>query len=238
MVQYHRRRRTWREKVDRFIVMTEFARQKFAAADWEARRFVVKPHSCPPAAAPPDFSERRGAFFAGRLSPEKGVATLLNAWEGFAYPLSLAGDGPLRNEVERCGNPSVRLLGWLSSQEMSAQLRQASFLVVPSEWYETFGLVIIEAFAHGLPVIASRLGAMAELVKDGVTGVHFEAGNPDDLGSKVRWLLEHPEECRRMGENARRESEEKYTPERNYQLLMNIYREVVDEKKKSHQRRH
>jgi glycosyltransferase involved in cell wall biosynthesis len=238
MVEYHRRRRTWREKVDRFIVMTEFARQKFAAAALEAERIRVKPHFCPDPVALTEAEGRRGALFAGRLSPEKGVTTLLEAWSGLAHPLYLAGEGPLRIAVERSGNPQVHILGWLSSAEMSVQLRQARCLVIPSEWYETFGLVIIEAFAHGLPVVASRLGAMAELVVDGVTGLHFEAGNPDDLATKVEWLLEHPEECRRMGVNARRTYEEKYTPERNYQLLMNIYREVIDEKKKDHQHRH
>lgn len=233
MVEFHRRRQTWRHKIDRVIVMTEFSRKKLVAAGWAAGQLTVKPHFARGAGGYLVPSGRVGALFAGRLSPEKGVATLLEAWSGIDYPLFLAGDGPLLAGVEDEGNPQIHRLGWLSRDELSSRMWQAAFLVVPSEWYETFGLVIIEAFAHGLPVIASRLGAMAEIVEDGVTGLHFEPGNPHDLAAKVKWMQEHPEDLRRMGENARRAYEDKYTPERNYQMLMAVYREVMDEKRKS-----
>jgi Glycosyltransferase len=90
-------------------------------------------------------------------------------------------------------------------------------------------MVLVEAFANGLPVVASRLGSMAEIVRDGLTGIHFEAGSPDDLAEKVKWMYEHPDECKRMGLNARRAYEEKYTPERNYKILSSIYNETVKE---------
>ena len=93
-------------------------------------------------------------------------------------------------------------------------------------------MVLVEAFAHGLPIVASRLGSMAEIVEDGVTGLHFEAGNADDLASKVKWMHEHPDECRRMGENARKVYEGKYTPERNYVMLMDVYQQAIDERKR------
>lgn len=232
MVDIHRRRQTWQQKVDRFIVMTDFSKNKLLEAGWDVGQIVVKTHFSPRPPCDINASEPVGALFAGRLSPEKGISTLLKAWSGLPNVLSLAGEGPLRNEVEVCGNPLVHLLGWLSPEEMSLQLRSAACLVVPSEWYETFGMVVIEAFAHGLPVIASRLGSLAELVNDGVTGLHFEPGNADDLRAKVRWLTDHPEERRRMGDNARRVYEEKYTPERNYELLLSIYQGVIQDGKK------
>jgi glycosyltransferase involved in cell wall biosynthesis len=104
---------------------------------------------------------------------------------------------------------------------------------MPSEWYEGFPMVLVESFAHGLPVIASRLGAMAEIVEDGRTGLHFDPGCAEDLAQKVEWLEAHQKECRQMGENALQVYEEKYSPEKNYSTLQDIYNEVIEEKKKS-----
>ncbi len=100
----------------------------------------------------------------------------------------------------------------------------ARFLVFPSLWYETFGLTIIEAYAVGIPVIASRLGAMSTLVQHRRTGLHFHPGDPDDLVRQVEWALAHPDEIDQMGKNARLEYEAKYTPERNYAMLMEAYK--------------
>jgi len=227
MLAYHRQRHTWDQQVDRFIVMTVFARDKLVASGWNAGKISVKPHFSTKPVGAGAVGARAGALFAGRLSPGKGVLTLLKAWSKINDPLALAGEGPLRGAVEKCGNPRIRLLGWLSPEEMSVQLWQAACLVIPSECYETFGMVVIEAYAHGLPVIASRLGALAELIEDGETGLLFEAGNALDLASKVQWLLERPEEVKRIGDNARRAFAEKYTPECNYPLLLDIYREVT-----------
>jgi glycosyltransferase involved in cell wall biosynthesis len=95
-------------------------------------------------------------------------------------------------------------------------MKKARLLVSPSASYETFGLVVVEAFACGVPVVASRLGAMAEIVEDRRTGLLFTPGDPDDLAAKLRWAIDHPEAMDRMGKSARRLYEEKYTPERNY----------------------
>ena len=111
------------------------------------------------------------------------------------------------------------------------EMNRALFLVMPSEWYEGFPMVLVGAFSQGLPVVASRLGGMAEIVEDGITGLHFEAGNAEDLSEKVNWMYQHPEESRQMGLNARKVYEQKYTPEKNYEMLMDIYQGVVDDSK-------
>jgi len=100
-------------------------------------------------------------------------------------------------------------------------------MLMPSIWYEGFPMVIREAFACGKPVIASRLGAMAELVDDGKTGLLFESGNPVDLAEKIKWLLEHEDACIEMGKNARKVFEEKYTAEKNFEILMDIYSKMI-----------
>jgi len=108
-----------------------------------------------------------------------------------------------------------------------AILKGAWCLIFTSEWYENFPVTIVEAFACGVPVICSRLGAMEELVADGRTGLHFTPGDPEDLARKVEWAWTHPEEMAAMGRAARTEYEAKYTADRNYQMLMEIYQKVL-----------
>ena len=228
MIQVHRVAGTWANHVGAFIALTEFGKQKLAASGLPAERIHVKPNFV---AQDPGQREGEGSFalFVGRLSPEKGAGTLVKAWSFLksAIPLRIAGDGPelaeLNSAAVAAGLTCVEFLGILKRPEVSAQMKGARFLIVPSIWYETFGLVIVEAFACGVPVLASRLGAMGELVTDGVTGLHFTAGSPEDLAEKVAWAWEHPVEMAAMGRNARLEYETKFRPESNYESLMAIY---------------
>ena len=139
----------------------------------------------------------------------------------------------MRSFVIRHQMNNVEFIDPLDDNELSNLIGNARFLVMPSEgYYETFGMVIIEAYSKGIPVVASNIGVVPELVSDKQTGLLFDPGNSDDLAEKVRWLWNHPEEFERMGRNARREYEEKYTPERNYQMLMEIYSRVLENNKK------
>jgi len=219
---------TWWEKVSCYIARTEFARRKFIEAGLPAERIVVKP-----CFVHPDPGARVGwgemVLFLGRLSPEKGLRTLIAAWEHLdgSVPLRIAGDGPLREEldaeIERRRIAGVNVLGRVPDAELLTEMKRARFLVVPSEWYEGLPLTIAEAFACGVPVVASRIGSMIELVEDGRTGLHFTPGDAADLAAKVAWAWAHPEEMEEMGRAARREYEAKYTAERNYEALMRIY---------------
>ena len=114
-------------------------------------------------------------------------------------------------------------MGNLPHCEVLGLLRRARFLVFPSECYETFGMSIAEAFASGVPVIASRLGAMAELVDDRRTGLLFRPGDAADLADRIRWAHRHPEEMEVMGRAGRLEYEDKFTAARNQTLLSEIY---------------
>ena len=233
MIARHRRQATWRTKVDRFIALTEFAKAKFVEAGFPADKIAVKPNSVEDGGARASAGDRHGALFVGRLSPEKGIGTLLTAWRDLDVPLRIAGDGPLLSRVRDAASTTVMPLGMLPREAVNQEMARATFLVMPSVWYETFGLAIVEAFCQGLPVIASRHGAMAEIVEDGVTGLHFVPGDPRDLATKVRWAAEHPKEMRRFGSNARRAYEEKYTPEANFGRLMRIYQEAENENRKA-----
>ena len=230
MVTLHRGLGTYRNKVDRFIALTQFAKQKFVAAGFSEKKIVVKPnfHDISGSKCKVKGESRSGALFVGRLSEEKGVATMLNAWRDLDIPLRIAGDGPLLEQNLGRHRTNIDFLCRLSDEQVAKEMTQASFLVMPSEWYEGFPLVLVEAFAHGLPVVASRLGSMAEIVEDGVSGLHFDPGNPHDLAQKVQWMHKHPDECRQMGENARRVYEKKYSPEKNYKILMDVYRQTIE----------
>ena len=223
----HRLARTWTRAVDRYIAPSDFVRDKFVEGGFPAGKIVTKPHFVP---ADPGAGEHRGGYglFVGRLSDEKGIRVLMEACtrEGATFPIKIVGDGPLAPLLND-RPPHVEWVGQQSKAAVMQLMKDASFLIFPSECYETFGLTIVEAFATGLPVIGSGAGAAAELIDDDRTGLHFELGDADDLARKLEWAEANPEAMAILGAAARREYLERYTAERNYRLLMDIYEEVV-----------
>jgi glycosyltransferase involved in cell wall biosynthesis len=230
MLVLHRGLGTYRNRVTRYIALNEFCRNKFIEGGLPEDRIVVKPNFV-------DFPRlpatcRQGLLFVGRLSVEKGIAILARAAALMpAAQLRIAGEGPDEALLE--GLSEVRRLGSLRSESVRQEMNNAIALIMPSIWYENFPRTIVEAFACSSPVIASRIGALADLVKDGETGLLFEPGNSDDLADKMRWALAHPEQMAAMGQNARAHYESHYTAERNYEQLIRIYRDAIDEVKKS-----
>jgi glycosyltransferase involved in cell wall biosynthesis len=230
MLSVHWQLKTWEKMVTLYIVSTPFYRRKFIEAGFPEDKLVVKPHFVED---PGVLHRDQGyAAFVGRLAPEKGVPTLVRAWEKLRnVPLKIRGEGPLLGDVQKfarrhAGN--VELLPRLERKGLNHLMAGARFLVWPSEgYYETFGYVAVEAFACGLPVIASRVGVAEEIVRDQVTGLHFNAGDSDDLAAKVEWAWTHPKEMEEMGRAARAEYEAKYTPERNYPMLLDIYHRAL-----------
>ncbi len=233
MIEFHRKMQTWQRKVDRFIVLTEFARKKFIEGGFPRSKLVVKPNFYQLPVSGPTVRFRTessgGGLFVGRLSREKGLLCLARAWEDLTLPIRIIGTGPMFKELKSDFSGSFEFLGQLDHKRICYEMARADFLIFPSETYEAFGLVLIEAMAHGLPVIASRLGSMLEIVEDGVTGLHFTGGDPQDLAAKVKWLWSHGEERERMGQEAFRVYQERYTPDRNYKMLMAIYEEAIKE---------
>lgn len=231
MISYHQYSGTWRTKVDAFISLTEFSKGVFVKGGFPADRIWVKPNFIADD-LPARFQETRGgALFVGRLSDEKGIKLLLAAWENITYPLKIAGDGPLRALVEKHPSPDVNYLGSLTSARVREEMAKSAFLVMPSIWYEGFPMVLVEAFASGLPVITSRLGSMAEIVSDGIEGVHFSPGDSVDLQQKIEWAIQHPNEMADMGVSAFKTYANKYTAARNYDQIINIYSHVINERK-------
>ena len=225
-----KRRSFLADGVDAYIALTNFGRSKFIEAGLQDEKIFVKPNfmNDPMKTIPQVTQNTEGTLFVGRLSSEKGITTLLKAWDGLDYPLGIAGDGPLLEVMRRNAPVSVEFLGWQSHEEILKRLHESSFFVFPSEWYEGFPLSLLEAMALGKAVIASDLGPRREMIQDGVNGLLFQAGNPDDLRRKISTLIEDDDLRESLGKAARCSYLQKYTAEKNYNVLIDIYRTVLD----------
>lgn len=224
MLGAHRLIGTWTRAVDVYVALSECSRRIFVDGGLPEDRIVVKPNFVDP---DPGSGEHRGGavLFVGRLSANKGLRTLVAAWRrlGGRRALTVVGDGPLAGLRDEAP-PGITWAGRQPREAVLARMKDAHVLVFPSEWYEGFPVAVVEAFATGLPVIASRVGAMTEIVEDGRTGLLFAPGDADDLAAKVEWAFAHSTELAAMGRNARREFEARYTAERSYERLLTIYR--------------
>jgi len=229
MLITHRLLNTWNRKVDGFVTLTNFTKNKLIEAGFSETQIFVRPNFLE---RDPDvgIEKRDGFLFVGRLSEEKGIDTLLNCWRTlWAQKLTIMGNGPLFDQVKDVEKSStnITVLGPCSQDQVFAYLKSSVALIMPSTFYETFGRTIIEAFATGTPVIAANHGAMAEIIQDGKTGLLFTAGDWSDLAIKVRWASEHHPEMAEMGNNSRAEFEAKYTADKAYDSLMDIYEQIT-----------
>jgi glycosyltransferase involved in cell wall biosynthesis len=230
-VLQQKRAKLWEQAIQVFIALTEFSREKFLQGGLPQEKLVVKPNFVAP---DPGMGEHRGEYFlyVGRLSPEKGIGVLLEAWQRFSTPppLKIVGDGPLASTVQHAAQTS-RAIEWLGKRprdEVLTLMQDAKALIFPSICYENMSVSLIEALATGLPVIASGHGSMASIVKHGYTGWLFTPHQPDALAASVEEALRSPERLCEMQQNAREEYLRYYTPEKNYELLTNIYRRAIE----------
>ena len=226
MVGVHKLAGTWRKRVSAYIAVSEFAREKYIAGGLPAEKIAVKPNFIHP--TPPAGNGGGGyAIYVGRLSEEKGIVTMLNAWKAAhaAIPLKIVGEGPLAALVtattQECH--SIEYLGAKSLPEVLDLMRNAEFLVFPSEWYETMGRTIMEAFAVGTPVVATNIGPPATMVVHGVTGFHFAPGIVAELRERVEWCSHNLDQLRAMRPKARQVFENSYTGAANARMLLAIY---------------
>lgn len=232
MLTSHRLLRTWQREVDVYIVLTEFARRKFIAGGLPPERIIVKPNFVDP---DPGIGDGQGDYFlfVGRLSHEKGVETMLQAWEQMpadsTSALKVLGDGPLRAEVEEASRrtPAIQYLGRCPSDRVYAMMGSARALIFPSRCYEGLPRTIVEAMAKGTPVVASRLGSMSELIRHEHNGLLFESGNPQDLLQQVKRVAHGQIDLARMRKAARQEFELRYTAQQNYSKLMACYQQAL-----------
>lgn len=227
---------TWRKKVDMLITLTPFSEHVFlrSALNVDAQQFRIKPNFVEDYGIGTDKEDY--VLFVGRLSEEKGIKILLEAFKQLPYPLHIVGSGPLESLVIECSKQydNIHYIGHQTKNDVIATMKKAKVVVVPSIVYETFGMIIIEAFSTGTPVLCSNKGAMAEIVENGYSGLHFNLGDADDLSLKLKSLYSDPNAYQRMCINARQVYESTYTPDKNYDNLMGIYNDAISSKTKNY----
>lgn len=225
------RRGVWHKYVNRFIALTEFAKAKFVEGGLPADTIEVKPNFARPPTGEA-IGDRRGALYVGRLSPEKGIADLVAAWHSVPErELTVIGDGPLAEGLRQSAPRNVRFLGHLTKAEVAQHMLNAGVLVVPSRCFEGFPVAVAEAFAAGLPVAASNLGSLAEIVAPEITGVLFPPNSPTAISDTVRALLLDEGRLASMSMNAKRAFNEHYSPLSSYRSLTRIYESAVSSRR-------
>ena len=232
----HKLIRTWNKNISRLVVLTQFAKSRFVGSSIGAaeKKLFIKPNFIPD---PGQGESNREDFFlfVGRLSYEKGINVLENAFDGLPFQkLVIIGDavGSQKEMARFLEKSNITLKGRISKEEVLAYMKKCKALIFPSTWYEGLPFVIIEAFATGTPVIASRLGSMAELVSDKSNGLLFEPGNAIDLRQKIQLFLQMETQDRNvLYENARTSYLQNYSPEKHYETILTLYETVIAEKK-------
>jgi glycosyltransferase involved in cell wall biosynthesis len=232
MLTLHRTIGTYSRDIDRYITLTQFARRKVAKGGIAEHKLVVKPNFVPNP-PPPGRGDGGYVVFVGRLLEGKGTETLVAAWRNLpSVKLKIIGDGALRPGLEaiaRSENLNIEFAGMQNRAVVLEAVSNAQLLIVPSEWYEGFPMVIAESFACGTPVLASSIGSLEELVDEGVTGRKFTAADSEGLANAVRVMSADGPGLHRMRINARAYFDAHLTEQANYTELMNIYSGVLAE---------
>jgi len=235
-IAWQRGTNQWGRYIDLFCTPSRYASAKLIQGGFPRDRVVVKQNFV--ANSPLPGTGKGGfALFAGRLSPEKGLNVLLGAWRADSSlpPLLIVGEGPLADQatIASSGDSRIKYLGKLPLAKLLELMGEAICLLMPSIWYETFGRTMIEAYSKGTPVIASNMGCMAELVKDGTTGFLFEPGSSQSLAEAIHRLMKQPKLMSTFRSQCRQAFESDYTSEQNYQLLTQLYKAAIEIQKTS-----
>jgi glycosyltransferase involved in cell wall biosynthesis len=236
---------TWKNKIDLYIAPTEFVREKLIQGGYAPDAIAVRPHFVlkTQSTSPPPYANRIRnrplIVFVGRLSAEKGITTLLEAWKLVTIPdaeLVVIGSGPLSQSVVSAALNDERIVGKgrLSPQDVRRYLEMATLVVVPSDCYESFGKVVIEAFAVGTPVIVSGHGSLAAIVRHGREGIHFRPGDAYDLAHQITALFYDKPMARRLSYGAVRRFHDQFTAEHIYSATIELYERAIS-MSRSHQ---
>jgi glycosyltransferase involved in cell wall biosynthesis len=226
----HRIARTYHSAVDLYVALTDFAKGKFVQGGFPAGKIATKPNFILA-----DHGAGTGAggyaLYVGRLDEGKGIEVLLPAWQKVQGPheLRILGDGLLAPLVHEAAekDPRINWLGRRPMDEVYAAMGDAAFMILSSVWYEAMPRTIVEAYSRGTPIVASALGALAELITPGKTGLHFKPGDADDLARQLQWALANPAELAAMRLNCRRQFESQYTSKANLSQMEVVYRRAV-----------
>jgi len=228
--------KTYLKHVKYFITPSMFMKNKLIEFGIPKEKLVYIPNFVSFQSIIPIYNSKSYLLYSGKLLKTKGLATLLKAIKDLPdISLFIAGDGDMKEELEAYVKynmlQNIRFLGHLEENELHNVLKDSLFVILPTECYENAPMAVLEAFAHGKPVVGSNIAGIPELVIDGETGLLFEPGNYKQLKEKIEYFLSHPDKIIEMGRNARRKVEKEYNAELYYQRLMNVYQETLNQNK-------
>lgn len=231
---FHKKIGTWKQ-VSKYIVLSEFAKHTFTHSTIGIKEtaFIIKPNFvyAEHASQPEIPQTKKGIYlYVGRLSEEKGIYPLLKAFEENGRTLQIVGDGPLRSLVkESCASfENIQYLGMVDRKDIPRIMHRCSALIFPSICYEGMPLTVLEAFACGTAVIASNLGALPFLITHNTTGLLFDPGNIRALNEQIdTWENMDQEQKDKIRSNATQVYEDYYTPQKNKEQLLTIYRDAI-----------
>ena len=218
--------------VDKFITFTNFTRSKFIRSGLSKAKIEIKPNFLiNKFKKNKPFSKKENAIYASRISQEKGIKTLLQAWNDIDLKLKIYGNGPLFDFCKKNQNQNINFYGNKKREFVTKKISNSKMLIFPSEWYECMPMTVLEAFNEGTLVIASNIGSISNIIKNFHNGILFEPGNPNDLNKKVKWALKNPIQCNKITDNAKKIFLAKYSENVNYKSLISIYRNTIKQKK-------
>jgi glycosyltransferase involved in cell wall biosynthesis len=227
-LRYHNRKNTWNNDVDAFIVLTEFAKEKFEHYGVSNKKLFVKPNFMPDNETLRISGNKNDyVLYVGRLSKEKGILWLLEAWKSIDVPLIIAGDGPLSSEVVNSNNPNIKYVGLLERNQLSDLYSDASMLVMASEWYEGFPMVIIESLSHGVPVIVPDIGGLGDVINDSINGYVYRSKDIDHFKNRVLSIFFDVQAQNRLSKNSEKSYKDSFSDAINIKTLLDIYRKVI-----------
>ncbi len=224
---YARKKRFFYEYVDIYIAATHFMKNWLISNGYTDEKIVVIPHMLSIPENPAQTSHGTYVLFAGRLERAKGIDVFLNAASKTPeIPCMIVGDGFLRDYIITKAPPNVSFAGSIPPEKMDEAYRNARFVVFPSLCFEGFGLVAAEALSYGLPVIASNVSGLEEIIEDGVNGFLFEPGDGDKLSSLMKKLWNDPDLCSKLGLHGRKKTIEHYNEKTFYKHYFHIYKQL------------
>ncbi len=241
MIEYHRKQKTWQNLPSAFIALSEFSKQMFVDGGLPKERIFIKPNFIEDplnngSGLKIQEKKENMFLFVGRISTEKGIQDLIECWiqNKIKAKLVIAGDGPLRSKLEdkSKANPSVQWLGQISREEILQKLSVAKAMLFPTKCYEGQPLIILEALSVGCPVITSKIGNPQNMIDDGGSGLHFKTGDIKDMYQKISHIYYKTENRKEMSKKARERYLQNYTPEKNLEMMLDIYKAAAKLEKK------
>jgi glycosyltransferase involved in cell wall biosynthesis len=224
-----RKFRLFADNVTMFVPLTEFHRNRLISDGIPPERIIVIPNMVSVEHEAKSHPLGEYVAFVGRVSAEKGVRTLITAVQKCPdIPFRIAGNYERMPHVLKKAPGNCTFVGHLTGTELEEFYNSSRIIVMPSIWFETFGLCLVEAMVRQKPTVSSRIGALAEVVDEGITGLAFEPGNAEELADKICYLWDRPDLCREIGQAGREKALREYSPDKYYKRLMAVYEKAIE----------